>query len=105
MRDLVEALRQIEKSPLPDDPSACLTEKGSSIEILPGGKVIVDRIERMASQELVFHQGRLDGEPDYYNQELLKDEGFKVTVRPKDEYGTYSGAIIHTSKGKIEFEW
>lgn len=105
MRDLVEALKQIEKSPLPHDPNACLTAKGSSIEVLPGGKVIIDRIERMASRELVFQRGRLEGEPDYYNQELPKDEGFEVTVKPKDEYGLHPGAVIHTSKGKIEFEW
>lgn len=105
MRDLVEALQQIEKSPLPQDPNACLNCRGSTIDGLPGGRIILGRIESLAAKDLVFQRGRLEGQPDYYNHELLRDEGFDVTVKPADEFGLPTGAVIHTSKGKIEFEW
>lgn len=105
MRDLVEALQQIEKSPLPKDPNACLNSREPIADALPGGRVILQRIERLACRDLVFQSGRLEGQPDYYHHELLGDEGFKVSVKPLDEFGLPTGAVIHTSKGRIEFDW
>lgn len=103
MRDLIEALRRIENSNLPDNPYEYLSDNPSAMSTIPGGRVLLDRIEDLADRFLYFTSGRFQGKPDYYHHEVLSDAGYRVTETPVDEFGMSRGGVIHTRKGKIFF--
>ncbi len=101
MRDLINALDRISRSELSCSRRNVIEDCASLRRYLPSLPVLLDRIDELAYDYLVFHRGRLEGEPDYYNVELLKREGYDVKF-----YGRASddrrGEII-TEKGRIQF--
>jgi|SRR5690606_779226 len=103
MQDLIEVLREIEEVDFPIDAGAVINEDGAAEKGLPVLAVLLDRVEVLANEYLTFQRGRLEGQPDYYNFEQLKSEGYSVTDRGCDEYGMFKGGVIHTTKGKIAF--
>ena len=102
MQDLIDALRQLDYSSIPDNYNANLTDAASAIDNVEGGRILLDRIDELATEHLVYNEGRLQGRPDQYNQEVLRDEGFTVTELDDKRGGTFRG-VIHTRKGKIVF--
>lgn len=102
MQDLIDALRQLDYSSIPDNYNANLNDSHSAIDHVDGGRIMLDRIDELASEHLIFHEGRLQGRPDSYNQEILRAEGFTVTENGDSRNGMFRG-VIHTRKGKIAF--
>lgn len=102
MRDLINALRSLDELSLPDNTNALLTGSTSPLNDISGGRILMDRIDELAHDSLIFTQGRLEGQPDYYNHELLKAEGFEVTETSRE--GERFIGIIKTRKGLIAFE-
>lgn len=102
MRDLINALRSLDELSLPDNTNVLLTGTTSPLNDIQGGRILLDRIDELAHDSLIFTQGRLEGEPDYYNHELLKAEGYEVVDNSRD--GERFVGIIRTRKGLISFE-
>lgn len=102
MRDLIKALKSIEESKLPVNRKADLNSSDVFRREVTGAAVLLDRIDEMACESLVFNSGRLEGEPDLYNVELIKDAGFDVLIHGSANEGTLEGEIV-TSKGRIRF--
>lgn len=100
MRDLINTLDRISRSELSQNRRALLTEKEVR-RISPTVAILLDRVDALAYDYLLFQQGRLEGEPDYYNVELLKNEGYDVKFYQR-ESDSRRGEII-TDKGRIPF--
>lgn len=103
LEDLVDELRKIDYSSLPDDYNCLLTGPSSPITDVTGGPIILDRILDLAQRTLIFQRGRSQGKPDLYNQGQLQSYGFTVTEENGPRHGWFTG-VIHTRKGKIVFE-
>ncbi len=101
MRDLINALKTVEAANIDTSRNNTL-DSDTLKEALPFAPVLLERINELVHDELVFHHGRLEGRPDYYNIELLRDEGYEVRMNDPVEDGYFEGEII-TSKGRISF--
>lgn len=102
MRDLLKALETIETSQLPINRRLDLNSSNIAREKLPGGAVLLDRIDELACESLTYSSGRLVGEPDLYNAALLKHAGYEINLRGSLSAGDFEGEIV-TSKGTIRF--
>lgn len=101
MRDLINALERIRRSGLSANKRRLIRDSDEIRRALPTATILLDRIDELAYDYLFFNRGRLEGEPDYYNVELLKREGYDVRFYRR-ENDDRRGEII-TDKGRIQF--
>lgn len=102
MRDLINALRAIEESALPINRNVNLNESFSFRDNVVGAPILLDRIDELAFNSLLFDSGSHQGERDPYTIGLIKDAGFEVVMQGSVNDHTFSGEII-TSKGSVHF--
>lgn len=102
MRDLIVALKTIEESPLPINRSLDLNKSKLFSQKVVGAKVLLERIDMMACEDLLYHSGDREGQPDVYNIQGIRDAGFVVRTRGSLAAGNFTG-VIETSKGSVHF--
>jgi hypothetical protein len=102
MRDLIKALQAIEESNLPINKSLDLNRSNLFKQRVTGGVVLLQRIDELACEDLVYHSGDREGKPDMYNIQGIADAGFEVITHGSMDAGNFAG-LIRTSKGCVHF--